>query len=126
MNTSIEARQIHWHLHVNALTEMKALLDTDTSAVDPELLDQCRYQLFTGIQAVQNLIVQEDWKPEMPAYPTTKLKLDHLQEYWGRRHKLSPDDPTFIYDSLDKLLFATAAVEYLTKQVQLYIRFAGE
>jgi hypothetical protein len=126
MNNSIGARQVHWHLHVTALAELEAVLTANKVSVDPEIIDQCRYALFGGVQAAHHLIEQEGWKPEMPSYPTTKLKLEHLQRYWQDRHQISPEDPSYMYGALDQLLFSTAKVKYLTEQLQIYIRFAYE
>lgn len=124
MSNSIGARQVHWHLHVNALAELEALVSSNPRDVDPELLDECRYALFGGIQSARNLIEQEGWNVIMPAYPTTKVKLDNLQVYWGKRHEIPvPDGPSFQYDSLETMLLSTAKIKYLTERLQIHIRF---
>lgn len=126
MSNSIGARQVHWHLQVNALADLEAVLSANKVSVDPEIIDQCRYALFGGIQAAQHLIEQEGWNPIMPAYPATKDKLDRLQGYWLDRHQIGVDDPSYMYGSVEQLLLSTAKVKYLTEQLQIYIRFAYE
>ena len=126
MTNPIGARQIHWHLLVTAMAELEALLTANTDTSDPELLDQCGYALFGGIQSASNLIAQEGWSPAMAAYPTTVKKLEHLQEYWMGRHQIQTDDPVLMFHSLEQMLLSTAKVKYLTEQLQIHIRFAGQ
>lgn len=126
MSNPIGARQIHWHLLVTAMTELEALLTANTDTSDPELLDQCRYALFGGIQSASNLIAQEGWSPAMAAYPTTVKKLEHLQEYWMGRHQIQTDDPVLMFHSLEHMLSSTAKVKYLTELLQIHIRFTTE
>lgn len=127
MSTSIQARQIHWHLHVCAMAELEALLSANTASIDPEFIDECRYSLFGGIQSATNLIAQEGWSPAMAAYPTTVKKLERLQEYWFGRHQIpDPQGPALMFHSLEQMLLSIAKVKYLTEKLQIYIRFAEE
>lgn len=125
MDNPINARQIHWHLHVCAMAELEALLSSTKDESDPELIDKCRYALFAGIQSATNLVGQEGWSPAMASYPTTVKKLEHLQDYWFNRHQIKTDDPALMFHSLEQLLSSTAKVKYLTELLQIHIRFAA-
>lgn len=126
MSNPIGARQIHWHLHVSAMAELEAVLTANKAVIDPEIIDQCRYALFSGIQSASNLIFQEGWSPAMETYRASVMKLERLQEYWLTRHQITSEDPVLMFHSLEQMLLSTAKVKYLTEQLQIYIRFAGE
>lgn len=126
MGTSIGARQIHWHLLVLALAELEDTYNTSPDAFQLADADTYRYALFTGIQKARNLIIQEGWNPELPSYPTTKIKFDYLVSYWNCRHKLAEDDPCIAAHTLEDLLLETANTKYLVEKLQIQLRFITE
>ena len=126
MNNSIQARQIHWHLLVLVLDELKTVYATASPAVQGENYN-VKSTLVDGVAAAHNLIAQEDWNPAMPAYPSTKEKLDRMIDWWHRLPQPAVmNSDRYKFTCLRNMLTMTQYARHRLELLRISIRFDAQ